>query len=343
MIHHNEHKQKISRKRFFQLCGTLLAGGSILGMTGVLLHRMYRAPDLPFTGSGNGGGVSGAAFVSPYRLVSSFRVTDRIEGFEIDGDTLVVAASNSVSMYNPAGVLLDNFAIGSNLRDLVVCEGLIYLLFPSRIAVYTMEGEWIRDWEACSDQSDYCSMAVMSDGVFVTDAAHKNICKYTIEGGFVTVIESPNGFIIPSYSFGITVVDGMIFCSNPGRHQVERYTPEGTYAGAFGKAGGAPGLFGGCCNPVHLTSTSTGELITSEKGNPRISCFGTDGQFRSILLDSNMLGGGNTAYDVKVRHDKVCIAGKNQVSVYRYDPTAAARTACGDCKVNCPLRSGVTI
>ncbi len=338
-----ENKEKISRKRFLQVCGSLIAGGSILGMTGVLLHKMYRLPGNALSDPGSRQGLSKAVPASPYQLVSSFSVPDWIEGFELSNDKLIVAASNNLYLYSQTGSLLNNFAIGSQLRDIAVDNDMIYLLFPARIEVYTMDGEWIRDWEACSDQSDYCSMAVTSGFVFVTDAANKQICKYTTGGNLVSVIRSPNGFIIPSYSFGIAAVNGLIFCSNSGRHQVESYTLEGEYVGAFGQAGGASGSFCGCCNPVYLSSTSTGEIITSEKGNPRISCYGRDGRFRTMLLDSKALGGGNVAYNVKVLGDKLFVVGKNLVSTFRYDQALAARTACADCGVNCPLREGVTI
>ncbi|MCQ5183050.1 hypothetical protein NE573_23790, partial [Parabacteroides distasonis] len=99
-----------------------------------------------------------------------------------------------------------------------------YLLYPTRVEVYHLEGGWIRDWEACSEESDYCSLTVLSGNVFVTDAANKNICMYTIEGGIVKFIQSPSGFIVPSYSFGITNIDGVVYCSNPGRHLVESYS-----------------------------------------------------------------------------------------------------------------------
>ena len=102
-------------------------------------------------------------------------------------------------------------------------------------------------------------------------------------------------------------------------------------------------MFCGCCNPVHLTYTSTGEIITSEKGNPRVSCYGMDGEFRSLLLDSKALGGGNTAYDIKVSGDKLFIAGNNLISTFQYDKILAAKTACSDCGVDCPLREGVLI
>ncbi|MDL2265491.1 hypothetical protein LJC57_05450 [Parabacteroides sp. OttesenSCG-928-G07] len=342
-----ENSKKISRKKFLHVCGSVIAGGSILGVSGVLIkNRSGRAVNSSSGKKGLTGSaqqLSNEALASPYKLVSSFSVPDKIDSFEICEDKLVVAASNTIYIYDKSGSLLNNFAVGSDVRDVAVANNQIYLLYPTRIETYDLDGEWIREWEACSSESDYCQLAVTPDFVFVTDAANKNICKYTTEGNFVRFIQSPNGFIIPSYSFGIAYQDGVIYCSNSGRHQIESYTPEGEYIAAFGQAGGASGLFCGCCNPVHLSFTSTGEIITSEKGNPRISCYGQDGQFRSVLLDSKALGGGNMAYDVKVEKDRIFIAGKNLVSTFQYDRVLAAATSCSGCAVDCPLREGILI
>lgn len=339
-------KQKISRKKFLQMCGSFIAGGSIVGLSGFLLGKNFSIPGTSLKGAagGHAAGMRRENFTSPYKLVSSFGVPDHIEAFELSGDNMIVATSNNVFIYDRTGGLVKNFAVTGNLRDIATDNEHMYLLFPTRIEVYNPEGEWLRDWEACSDQSDYCSMAVAPGALFVTDAANKNICQYTSDGNFVRFIQSPDGFIIPSYSFGVTYTGGVLYCSNPGRHRVEKYTSDGKYLGSFGKAGGATGMFCGCCNPVHLTYTSTGEIITSEKGNPRISCYSTDGEFRSLLLDNQTLGGGNTAYDVKIHGDKIFIAGNNMVTTYQYDKVLAAATACTTCGVsNCPLRKGITI
>lgn len=325
-----------------QICGSVLAGVGILGVSVVLLSKRGN-PNLAEVGK-RAPGEGTANITSPYRLTSAFNVPEHIEAFELYGDKLIAAAANNIYIYDLNGVLLSNFAIGSNLRDIAVGGDLIYLLFPSRIEVYNDRGECVRDWEACSPESDYCSLAIAPDAVFVTDTAAKNICKYTREGGFVKFIQSPNRFIIPSYSFGITYADGVIYCSNSGRHLVESYTTDGEYIGAFGKAGNAAGTFCGCCNPVHLTHTASGEIITSEKGNPRISCYSANGEFRTILLDDKALGGGNAAYNIKVAGDRLFVAGKNKISTYRYDKTLAATSACAVCGVsNCLLRKGVTI
>lgn len=332
---------KVSRRKFLQICGSVIAGGTIFGLGGVFLHRRITNPQGVLSGAVGKPKVD--TFRSPYKLVSSFRIPDHIQAFELADEQLIVAAPNNIYIYDATGSLMKNFAIGSNLRDIATADDRIYLLFGTRIEVYDRNGEWVNEWEACSDQSDYCSMTVSPKAVFVTDAANKNVCKYTTEGNFERFIESPDGFIIPSYSFGITYTDGVLYCSNPGRHKVEKYTADGEYLGSFGQAGGATGMFCGCCNPVHLAYTDTGEIITSEKGNPRISCYSPDGEFRSMLLDSKALGGGNKAYDIKVKNDKLFVAGGDIVSTFRYDRTLAARTACADCKVNCPLRQGINI
>ncbi|MCC8133912.1 MAG: hypothetical protein LIP04_10360 [Tannerellaceae bacterium] len=335
-------EKKISRKKFLQICGSVLAGGSILSVSGFSLWKIVKA--------NQGGSPLQNSVIkpvqeyltSPYKLVSSFG-TDRIEAFDLYQGKLFVATPNAISIYDTSGNLLDNFPVASQVRDMVVKDDQIYILYPSHIELYTLAGDLIRDWEACSEQSDYCSLAVTSGYLFATDVAMKHIAQYRDDGNFVRFIQSPNGFIIPSYSFGIESIGETLYCSNPGRHLVESYSVNGEYLGAFGKPGGAPGLFAGCCNPVHIAHSPNGEIITSEKGNPRISCYSPDGQFRSILLDKQLLGGGKTAYDVKLNEDKMYVAGNGMVSVFHFDPLLAAHTACSDCGVSCPLRKGITI
>ena len=332
-------QKRISRKRFLQICRTAIAGGSILGISGFILRKNRLLQNGGLSVSENYANGHDGHLISPYRLVSSFSVPDRIETFDLAGDSLIVAASNNIFIYDRTGRPLHHFSIRSNLRDLVADRAHIYLLFPARIEVYSYHGEKIREWEASGGSTDFCSIAVARDALFATDAANKNICRFTTDGNFVKFIDSPNGFVIPSYSFGIACVDDVVYCSNSGRHQVEKYSFDGDYLGAFGKAGGAAGMFCGCCNPVHIANTPSGEIITSEKGIPRISCYSRNGEFRSVLLDSKALGGGNTAYNVKVHDDRLLVAGGNQIAVFRYDKATAAKSACSGCDVNCRLRS----
>lgn len=306
------------------------------------MWNMFKRPDKLFYGSRRTKGPvllkEDDDFVSPYRRVYGFQVPDDICAMEVEGGSIYIATPNNISVYGLSGELQTNFATPSDLRDMTVHDGRIYGLFPTRIEVYDRHGDLIRGWDACSDNSDYCSLAVCQDGIFVTDAGDKNICKYHLDGSLARFIQSPKGFIIPSYCFAITYMDGIVYCSNPGRHLVESYTTDGEFLASFGKPGNEAGAFSGCCNPAILTSSNNGELLTSEKGVPRISCYRADGRFRSVLLDSKALGRGHEAYDVRVMKDKLIVAGGNKVSVFQYDKRIGGQTECGECDADCPLK-----
>jgi hypothetical protein len=284
-------------------------------------------------------GVSGkdAFFVSPYKQIASFKLPEEINRFELYNNQLFISAGQTVYIYDTEGKRLADFPAGQNVRDITVSDDGIYLLYPTRIAVYSTNGQPIRDWEACSDLSDYCSLTIAGNAVFVTDAANKNICKYTTEGNFEKFIKSPAGFIIPSYTFDIDSWNDTIYCVNSGRHLIETYTLDGKFVSYFGNAGSEAGSFAGCCNPAYISFAPCGTLITSEKGNPRISAFGRNGKFKCLWLDSKALGGGNQAYQVKVLDDKLLVAGKNRISTFQYDKTVTNTSACSGC-AGCPLR-----
>ena len=296
-------------------------------------------------------------FVSPYTKETSFEAPDNICALELDDNKIYVATMNSVLIYDLTGTLLNRFEVSGlvnyesddfsdgtgivdavsetagksatanvaggtlndavGVRDIAIRDNLIYLLFPTSIKVYSHEGLEVKAWEACSDNSNYCSLTLASNYVFVTDADNKNICKYTTNGNFITFINSPRGFVIPSYSFDIDAWNDTIYCVNSGRQQIETYTLNGEFIASFGHPGGQPGAFSGCCNPTHILFTNEGDILTSEKGNPRICVFEKNGRFKNLLLNSKMLGGGSNAYDIKISNEKLYVALNKTVSVFK--------------------------
>jgi len=332
--------KNISRKKFFQLGGSIIAGGALLGSTGYLLRNRGMLLNQNKKEAQLSVNKTATSYQSPYKLIGAFRTPSQIDSFEFYNGKIFVATLHNIHIYEPNGTLVNNFEIGGNLRDIAIYSDLMYLLFSSRIEVYDFSGDMKQKWDACGENSDYCSIAVSPDFIFVTDTANKNICQYDRDGKLVRFIESPNRFIIPSYSFGITYANEQIYCSNPGRHCVETYSINGKYLGSFGQPGDDPGRFCGCCNPVYLSNTSSGEIITSEKGNPRISCYDYQGNYRNVLLNDEMLGGGNVAYDVKIHDDKIWIAGNNIISTFQFDKRMSMQTGCSSCGVPCPLKDG---
>ena len=346
-----DNKKKLTRKEFLRLSGSIVAGGAIAGVSGKLISDMVRRPEkLFFSAEGETYDISdGDVSVSPYRRTVSLQSPAEIEAFDTMGDRMIAAGDGTLTIYSIDGSVEKSFSVGPDVRDICTVSDEIYVLFPARIEVYSPQGAMLRGWDACSDNSDYCSLTVTPTGVFVTDVFAKNICKYTREGGLVKFIDSPNGFVIPSYCFAIASHDGTIYCSNAGRHIIESYTEDGKYITSFGQAGTATGSFCGCCNPVHLYISDAGEIITSEKGIPRVSCYSADGKFRSVLLNRRALGGGSDAYEARLSSDgRILVAGKRSLSVYRYDSSlargAGESSACEICGISdCPIRRGITV
>ena len=256
-------------------------------------------------------------------LLSRFEVSGIVnyESGDLSAGTGIIGEAAGETVGKSAGAAADRAGKTSNnavgVRDIAIRENLIYLLFPTSLKVYSHEGMEVKAWEACSDNSNYCSFTLASDYVFVTDADNKNICKYTTDGNFITFINSPRGFIIPSYSFDIDTWNDTIYCVNAGRQQIETYTLNGEFIASFGHPGGQPGAFAGCCNPSHILFTNEGDILTSEKGNPRICAFEKNGRFKNLLLNSKTLGGGSNAYDIKICDDKLYVALNKTVSVFK--------------------------
>jgi len=272
---------------------------------------------------------------TPYKKVILIKAKSEIIRFDLSEDFIFIAENHEVKIYTKAGVLVKQLTVEQEIRDVKVEGDRMYLLYPASIEVYTVEGEKILGWKASRINSDYCSMTLSSEYVYVTDAGNRQICKYTKDGDYLAVILSPDGFIIPSYAFDIINIRDTIYCVNSGRHKIESYTLEGEFITSFGKSGSEAGSFAGCCNPVYLVATANGEILTSEKGVPRISCFSREGQFKALLLGNKTLGGGVKAFNIKVQDDKIYVAGKNTLSVFVYDPQLAVQSGCVGCPLNC--------
>jgi len=250
-------------------------------------------------------------------VTASFALPEGAQRLRLADDTLYLATTDSIFLYTKDGRCLTRFRAGTGVVDVAVAGDGLYVLYPAAVKVFTPGGQPVREWEACSDHSGYCSIALTANHAFVTDAENQNICQYTLEGGFVRFINSPRGFVIPTYTFDIETYRDTVYCVNPGRHQIESYTAAGAFIASFGIPGSAPGSFPGCCNPARIAFTPDGRLLTSEKGNPRVCLFERSGRFVSLLLNSKALGGGHEACEIQTDGRRIYTAGKNRLTIYQ--------------------------
>ena len=278
-------------------------------------------------------------FDSPYKKTNSFVLESEVLGIDIYEDKLFVALQDRISIFDFSGNKQYDFEIETTIRDIVVENDTIFILHPTEIELYTIDGHLIDQWDACSENADYCAFTTSKDYVFVTDADNKLIVQYNKDGQLIRFIKSPKGFVIPSYAFDIICINDTIYCSNSGKHKIESYTLDGTFITSFGVSGNQSGEFAGCCNPVYLEKTEGGNILTSEKGNPRISSYSKDGKFRTILLDNNMLGGGTDAYRIKILHKNIFVVGKKSIYIYTFD-CKQLRKPCSGCELECPKQIG---
>lgn len=259
-------------------------------------------------------------FVSPCTLEATYTLPQKVHRMRLSNSSVYAAAADSVFVFGKSDMAcISRFYAGKNIADIAIdsVRREVYVLYDTKIRVFTHAGQPVREWEACSDNSLYASVALTAGYVFVTDAENLNVCQYSKEGQFIRFISSPRGFIIPTGAFGIEAFRDTVWCINSGRHQIESYTVDGTFIASFGIPGSKPGAFPGCCNPASIAFTREGQLLTSEKGNPRICLFERSGRFVRMLLNSQSLGGGHEAYRIQAADGKIYVAGRQSLAVFQ--------------------------
>jgi hypothetical protein len=206
------------------------------------------------------------------------------------GGNLFIAAGKYISEVKPEGALVGEFAVASEARCLAVAGDTIYVGSRERIEAFDMKGQRRAAWEKPAAKSYFTSLAVGANDLFVADAGQRLILRYDRSGKLLGRIGERNqernipGFIVPSPFFAAKLApDGLLRVTNPGRHRVEVYTPDGDFEQAWGRAGAAIESFCGCCNPINLALLTDGRVVTFEKGIPRVKVHGADGAFEAVV------------------------------------------------------------
>jgi hypothetical protein len=92
------------------------------------------------------------------------------------------------------------------------------------------------------------------------------------------------GLVVPSPCLDVECgPDGLVWVSNPGRHRVESYTPDGEPRFAWGKPSASIDGFCGCCNPTGIALLPDGRCVTFEKGLPRVKVFSREGRLDCVV------------------------------------------------------------
>jgi hypothetical protein len=220
-----------------------------------------------------------------------------------DDDQVDVGGDHAVKLFDLKGRLKRKIdlketptclAIGLHPRD--VCVG-----FKTRFAIYGESERILHESKEISKDSYFTAIAIQCTDVFVADAGRRIVVHFSANGAACKVVREIGrkdenagsgkdekdefaGFIVPSKHMDLAIdKDDLLHVANPGCHEIETFTFDGKWKGAWGEQGSGIESFMGCCNPTNFAIMPDGGFVTSEKGLPRVKLYSHEGHFVGVV------------------------------------------------------------
>jgi len=244
-------------------------------------------------------------------------------------DRIFVAGDKLVRWFAPDGAAGGKFKTADEPQCLAVgqCDKgpsfvpPIYVAMKDHVEVYDNQGNRRTAWEGAGKDALFTGISVedsgvtplgmgtalASDQVFVADAGNRIVLHYEAWTGKVVckLGEAPpgadaGGFLIPSPYFDVAARGNwQVWVTNPGRRRVELFTHEGSFKTSWGKSSPKIEGFCGCCNPTHIAlMPGDTNLVTSEKGLPRVKVYSETGELVSVVAPPAAFAAGTVGLDV---------------------------------------------
>ncbi|MBI3945335.1 MAG: hypothetical protein HY321_05415 [Armatimonadetes bacterium] len=306
------------------LAAGLLALAGIVGIVRVLARQAGR-------------GEVARALARPDRLAEMRRVDPRLlryretarfgagvrkpRGLAVSPDgLLLVAGDRLISRLKQNGGLLDPIRLESEPGCLAAAkDGTLYAGMRDHVEVYGPDGARRAQWRRAGERSYLTSIAVAPDAVWVADAGERVVLRYDRAGKLLGRIGKRDdargipGLLAPSPHLDVAVPpslpppaggaggrDGLVWVSNPGRHRLEAYAPDGELKRSWGKPSEGIEGFVGCCNPTDFALLPDGRFVTSEKGVPRVKLYGAGGALESVVAPPDVFAASAAGLDLAV-------------------------------------------
>jgi len=167
-------------------------------------------------------------------------------------------------------------------------DGLVYVGQAGQVEIYDGAGRLSNTWRDAERLGLVTAVGFARGTVLLADATDRCIRRYDKSGKFLNNIGKDNrtkGFLIPNGVVDFDVdAEGIIHAANPGKHRVERYTPEGELLGHFGRFDGRdPSGFSGCCNPTNVAVADDSRIFVTEKAGPRAKVYDAGGKLIAVI------------------------------------------------------------
>ena len=211
-----------------------------------------------------------------------------------------VAGDSSVAVFKPSGELLRKIEFSLTPRCLAVAKRRLVVGFRDRLSLCDLDGKPIAKTKRLAKGAALTSLAIAGDGsIYAADGGSSAIWHIDSSGEVLEQLAGGKGgrFAVPKSFFPITWAGDSLVVAHPGRHRVERYDADGELQSRWGKRTRGLDGFTGCCNPVSVAVTGSGEFVTAERGQPRIKLFDRNGKLRTVIAEPE-------AFDT-TEHDRV--------------------------------------
>jgi hypothetical protein len=209
-------------------------------------------------------------------------------------DSVYAAGDLELKVFDAAGALQRRWPTASQpFAVAVAADGRIFAGESRQIEIFDRAGRLVATWRDAERLGRVSAIGFAGRDVLAADSHGRAIRRYDATGRFLNDIGRNNrtgGFAIPNGVLDFSVdAGGTIHAANPGKHRIERYTPDGTLLGHIGRFGGLdPAGFSGCCNPTNVCvgnppSIESQRIYVTEKAGPRVKVHDFDGTLLSVI------------------------------------------------------------
>ena len=219
-------------------------------------------------------------------------------GIAIDDGQVYVVGGSTLAVFGESGAPLRRYRLSAPASRVAAAAGTLYVTHADRVGrLKASDGSPLPDWPAVEAPADLLSVAAIGDRVFVSDHARRIVRVFDADGRQAAVIDGrigdEGGFELPSRNVEVAAGrDGLLRVVNPGKLQIEAYSPDGQRQFTWGRGGEDIVGFNGCCNPVGVAFLPDGRVVTSEKALSTIKVFTDrqDGTLDSVVATPEAFG-----------------------------------------------------
>jgi hypothetical protein len=256
-----------------------------------------------------------------------------LRGIALDTkDRLYAAGDSEVKVFDVLGALVRRWSTALPPYAVAAStDGSVWVGQMGQVEIFDGAGKLSRTWKDGMHFGCVTSIGFLKDSVLIGDSTQRCIHRFDTAGKSLNTIGKHNplgGLLIPNgvVDFGVDS-QGVIHVANPGKHRVERYSPEGALLGHMGKfTGPDPAGFSGCCNPTNVAIAGPGLLCVTEKAGPRAKIYDYAGQLITMIESAG--------FDPCTKNMDVAVDGSGHIfvsdpvklAVFVFEPAGGARS-----------------